>query len=154
MQNINKYSSWILYGLMLVTVVVFGFFYLGGNVNPDAEYLEPNYTGLVLNLAYIVVVIGLVCTMLFALYQFAVQLKDHPKEAFKTLLTLGAFALLLVITWAMGNGEPLHLPAYDGSDNTYFWLKLTDMWLYSAGFLLGASILAIISFSLIKVLRK
>ena len=154
MQNINKYTSWILYGLMLVTVVVFGFFYMGGNVNPDAEYLEPNYTSLVLNLAYIVVVIGLVCTVLFALYQFGVQLKDHPKEAFRTLLTLGAFAVLLVATWAMGSGEPLNLPAYDGADNTYFWLKLTDMWLYSAGFLLGASILAIIAFSLIKVLRK
>lgn len=154
MQNINKYTSWILYGLMLVTVVCFGFFYLGGNVNPDAEYLEPIYTGLVLDLAYIVVVVGIVATVIFALYQFAVQLKDHPKEAFRTLLTLGAFALLLVITWAMGSGEPLNLPAYDGSDNTYFWLKLTDMWLYSAGFLLATSIGAIIVFSLVKVLRK
>lgn len=154
MQNINKYTSWILYGLMLITVVFFGLFYFGGNVNPDAEYLEPVHTGLVLNLAYAVVIVGLICTVLFALYQFAVQLKDHPKEAFRTLLTLLAFAALLGISWAMGSGEPLNLPAYDGADNTYFWLKMTDMWLYSAAFLLGASILSICVFSLVKVVRK
>ena len=154
MQKINKYSSWILYGLMLLTVVVFGLFYMGGNVDPNAEVLEPVYTGAVLNLAYIVVAIGVVSTVAFALFQFAVQLKDHPKEAFKTLLTLGAFVLLLVITWLAGSGEPLNMPAYDGTDNVYFWLKLTDMWLYTAGILLGASIVSIIAFSLIKVIRK
>lgn len=154
MQNISKYTSWILYGLMLVTVVCFGMFYFGGVIDPNVEYLEPVYTGVVLDLAYITLAIGLVLTVAFALYQFGVQLKDHPKDAFRTLITLGAFVVLLFITWSMGSGEPLHLPAYDGSDNVYFWLKLTDMWLYSAEILLGASILAIIVFSLIKVVRK
>ncbi|MEG1617750.1 MAG: hypothetical protein RR202_12975 [Bacteroidales bacterium] len=155
MQNINKYSSWILYGLMLITVICFGMFYFGGNVETaDPEFPEPIFTGLVLNFAYITMAIGFVLTVVFALYQFAMQLKDHPKEAISTLITLGAFVLLLFISWTLGSGEPLNLPAYDGSDNVYFWLKLTDMWLYSAAFLLGASIVSIIVFSLIKVVRK
>ena len=82
------------------------------------------------------------------------QLKDHPKEALTNLAVIGAFALLLIISWVIGDGTPLNLPAYDGEDNVYFWLKLTDMWLYSAGFLMGASILSIIVFSLVKVIRK
>ena len=139
---------------MLATVICFCLFYFGGVVDPNVEYLEPVNTGVVLNLAYTTLGIGLVLTVVFALYQFALQFKDHPKDAFRTLITLGAFVLLLVITWSMGSGEPLVLPAYDGSDNVYFWLKLTDMWLYSAEFLLAASILSIIVFSIIKVVRK
>jgi hypothetical protein len=154
MQSISKFTSWILYGLMLITVVCFGLFYFGGSVDPNAEYVEPVHTELVLNLAYVVVAVGLLATVLFALWQFGMQLKDHPKKALKTLASLGLFVVLLVVSWAIGSGEPLNLPAYDGTDNTYFWLKLTDMWLYSAYFLLGASILSIIGFSLLKVIRK
>lgn len=154
MQNLSKYTSWILYALMLATVVCFALFYAGGYVNPEAEILEPVYTDWVLNLGYFVVITGIVATILFAVYQFGVLLKDHPKKAISNILTLGAFALLFVISWAVGSGEPLNLPAYEGVHNVYFWLKLTDMWLNSATFLLAASLGSIIIFSLIKVLRK
>ena len=156
MRHLSKYTSWILYGLLLITVVFFALFYLGGNLPaPEGtEFLEPVYTGLILNFAYIVLGIGLVLALGFAILQFIVLLKDNPKDALSTLAIFAAFALLLVITWFIGSGEPLNLPAYDGADNTYFWLKLTDMWLYSAGFLLAVAIVSICGFSLVKVIRK
>ena len=29
----------------------------------------------------------------------------------------------------MGSGTPMNIPGYEGTDNVYFWLKLTDMFL-------------------------
>ena len=154
MQNISKYTSWVLYALMLITVVIFALFYFGGYVDANAEMLEPIYTDAVLDMMYATVIIGIVATVLFSIYQFGCQLKDHPKKAMESIAYLVVFALIFVVSWCIGSGEPLNLPAYDGTDNVYFWLKLTDMWLYTGYFLLGASIAAIIIFSLIKVIRK
>ena len=154
MQNLSKVTSFILYGLLLAAVVSFIMFFTGGYVDVDAEYLEPVYTDLVLNFGYVVIGVGLVCTTLFALYQFATQLMDAPKEAFKTIGSLAAFAILMGASWVAGSGEPMNIPGYEGTDNVYFWLKLTDMWMYSAGFLLAASIGAIALFSLLKLIRK
>ena len=89
-----------------------------------------------------------------AIFQFGSLLVTNPKEALTTVLMLGLFAALLIISWACGSAEPLNLPAYDGADNVPFWLKLTDMWLYSSGFLLCAAILSIFGFSLYKVIRN
>lgn len=154
MQNIQKYSSWVLYCLMALTVAAFAAFYAGGSIDPNVEYLEPVYTWLVLDLAYAAFGLGLVLTVCFALLQFGIQLKDHTKDALQTLAIFGAFIALLAISWSMGNGQELYLPGYDAEFNVPFWLKLTDMWLYASEFLLGASILTIIGFSIAKLFRK
>jgi hypothetical protein len=154
MQNFGKITSWVLYALLIITVVVFGMFYLGGNVDPSAEILEPVYTDLVLDMMYATVIIGLVLAVLFSIFQFGTLLKDNPKKALGSIGYLLGFAAVLVVSWSFGSGEPLNLPAYDGSDNVPFWLKITDMWLYTIYFMMAVSILSIIGFSLIKLIRK
>jgi len=44
----------------------------------------------------------------------------------------------------MGSGTPMNIPGYEGTDNVYFWLKLTDMFLYSIYILLFVTVVAII----------
>lgn len=154
MQNLSKYTSAILYLLLAVAIAVFAMFFTGGYVDADAEYLEPIYTDLVLNLSYIVIAVGLVFTVVFAAYQFIMQLMDAPMKALGTLASIGAFAALLFVSWSVGSGEPLAIPGYEGTQNVYFWLKLTDMWMYSAGFLLAASVVSIGLFSLLKLVRR
>ncbi len=156
MQHLSKYTSWILYALMLFALFAFAMFYFGGDVpgTEDSEFVEPIYTGLVLNTAFVYVIAGVILTFCFAVFQFGSSLVTNPKEALTSVLMLGLFAALLIISWVCGSGEPLNLPAYDGADNVYFWLKLTDMWLYSSGFLLFAAILSICGFSLYKVIRN
>jgi len=39
----------------------------------------------------------------------------------------------------------MNIPGYDGTDNVPFWLKLTDMFLYSIYILLFVTIVAIIA---------
>lgn len=156
MQHLSKYTSWVLYALMLFAVVAFAMFFFGGYVpgTEDSEFKEPIYTGLVLNTAYVYVIAGLGLTLCFAVFQFGTQLVSEPKEAMKSVFMLIAFAALLIISWSLGSGSPLNLPTYDGADNVYFWLKLTDMWLYSSAFLLLAAVLSICGFSLYKVIRN
>jgi magnesium-transporting ATPase (P-type) len=154
MQKFSKYTSWVLYALMIITVVVFALFYFGGYVNPDAEMLEPVYTDAVLDMMYATVIIGIILAVLFSIFQFGALLKDNTKKALGNIAILVGFALIFVISWFVGSGEPLNLPAYDGTDNVFFWLKLTDMWLYTGYFLMAASILAIAGFSLFKLIRK
>lgn len=141
---------------MLFAVVAFAMFFFGGYVpgTEDSEFKEPIYTGLVLNTAYVYVIAGLGLTLCFAVFQFGTQLVSEPKEAMKSVFMLIAFAALLIISWSLGSGSPLNLPTYDGADNVYFWLKLTDMWLYSSAFLLLAAVLSICGFSLYKVIRN
>lgn len=154
MQNLSKYTSAILYLLLAVAVAVFVMFFTGGYVDVDAEYLEPVNTDLVLNLSYIVIAIGIVLTVLFAAYQFIMQLLHAPMKALGALASVGAFAALLFISWTLGSGQPLAIPGYEGTQNVHFWLKLTDMWMFSAGFLMAASVVSIGLFSLLKLVRR
>ena len=61
---LNKLSSIVLYILFAATVVVSLLFYLGGNVDPNAEYVEPTYTNSLMLLMYaffaIATVIGMI----------------------------------------------------------------------------------------------
>ena len=50
----------------------------------------------------------------------------------------------MVVAWSMGSDKPLNIPGYDGADNVPFWLKVTDMFLYTIYFLLGATLVAMI----------
>ena len=75
--------------------------------------------------------------------------KDNPGTALKSLIGVIVLVAVVVIAWAMGSEEPLNIPGYDGTDNVPFWLKITDMFLYSIYILFAATVLAII-FSSIK----
>lgn len=152
--SIRKISSWALYIMLGITVIVAGLFYFGGTVDPTAELIVPKFTDPLLYWMYILVIVGIVCTLGFGIYQFVMKFKTHPKEALNSIAVLAVFALILIVSWFMGSGEPLYIPGYDGPDNVYGWLKATDMLLYTIYFMLGAAILAIVVSSVVKLIRK
>ena len=47
--------------------------------------------------------------------------------------------VVVVIAWTMGSDEPLTIPGYSGTDNVSFWLKITDMLIYSIYCLFGVA---------------
>ena len=98
---------------------------------------------------YVLFGLAVAATIIAAVFQFGAALKDNPAGAIKSLLGLVLLVVVLVVAWAMGDGTPMNIPGYDGTDNVPFWLKLTDMFLYSIYILFGATVLAII-FSSIK----
>ncbi|WP_297328060.1 hypothetical protein [uncultured Bacteroides sp.] len=151
-----KVSYYVLYVIFAVILAVLGLFYLGGNAQGDAvlmsvdsEMWQPAQTDALIYLMYALFVVAVIATVAAFLFQFGAALKDNPGGALKSLIGVIILAAVVVVAWMMGSDKPLDIPGYDGSDNVPFWLKITDMFLYSIYILFGATVLAII-FSSIK----
>ena len=144
-----RLSYYILYALFAVTIVVFGMFYLGGEMAEPivAESANPANTEALLYLMYGMLGFTVVVTVLAFVVQFGAALKENPVAAMKSLIGVILLIAVLVIAWAAGSSEELLIPGYDGSDNVPYWLKITDMFLYSIYFLLVATVVAMIGSS-------
>ena len=68
------------------------------------------------------------------------------------LIILLLLVVVLIVAWSMGDGTPMQIPGYSGTDNVPFWLKITDMFLYSIYILLFVTIVAIIASGIKKKL--
>ncbi|MCI1681826.1 MAG: hypothetical protein LKI39_04655 [Bacteroides sp.] len=151
-----KVSYYVLYVIFAAIIVVLGMFYLGGNAQGDAvlsgidpEMWQPAQMNALLFLMYGLLALAVIATVVAFLFQFGMALKDNFGKALKSLIGVILLVVVLAIAWSVGSGEPLNIPGYSGSDNVYFWLKITDMFLYTFYILLGATVLAMI-FSSIK----
>ena len=140
-----KASYYALYAMFAIILIVMGIFFFGGDATGDAvipgvdpEMWQPAQTDVLFGLA-------VAATIIAAVFQFGAALKDNPAGAIKSLLGLVLLVVVLVVAWAMGDGTPMNIPGYDGSDNVPFWLKITDMFLYSIYILLFVTIVAIIA---------
>ena len=146
-----KVSYYALYVMFALIIAVIALFYFGGNAEGaavlagvDPEMWQPANTDALLYLMYALFGVAVLATLVGAIFKFGSALRDNPVNALKSLLGLILLVAVLVITWSMGSEEPLRIPGYDGADNVPFWLKLTDMFLYSIYFLFGATVVAII----------
>ncbi|MDD6210294.1 MAG: hypothetical protein PUB21_06780 [Bacteroidales bacterium] len=154
--KIRKISSLTLWVMMLISLAVFGLFYFGGVV-PGTETAEtpvPEYTDLLLRWGYVILGITLVMTIAFAIVHLIKLFKDNFRSAIGNLIAIVLFFALFFIGYSMGSGTPLSIPGYDGADNTPFWLKITDMWLYTAYILLILIFAALVWGSIKKMVDK
>lgn len=149
-----KLSYYVLYAMFAVILVILGLFYMGGEMAAPMvpDMANPANTDALLYLMYGLFIIAVVVTVIAFIYQFGTALKDNPKGAVKSLLGLVLIVVVLIATWSMGSSETLVLPGYDGTENVPFWLKLTDMFLYTIYLLLVVTIVAIIGSSIKKKL--
>ena len=146
-----KVSYYVLYAMFALILIVLGLFFFGGDAQGaavmagvDPEMWQPANTDALLYLMYGLFAVAVIATIVAAIFQFGSALKDNPVSAIKSLIGLILLVLVMVVSWAMGSEETLRMPGYDGTENVPFWLKLTDMFLYSIYFLLGATVVAII----------
>lgn len=153
--KIRKISSWTLLISSIISIVALVMFYTGGVVDPAAEMKEPIYTGLLLNWTYILSAVTIGCTILFAIWQFLTLLKTDAKSAMLSLGVLVLFVAMLFVTYAMGDATPMTgLNADSQKYNTEFWLKTTDMWLYSTYILLVLIIIVAFLGTIKRILNK
>ena len=151
-----KISYYVLYAMFAIILVVLGLFYFGGEAqgdavlaSVDAEMWQPAQTDALIYLMYILFFVAIVATVVGVVFQFGAALKDNPGNALKSLIGVIVLVAVVVIAWAMGSDEALVIPGYSGTENVPFWLKITDMFLYSIYILFAGTVLAII-FSSIK----
>ena len=154
-----RISYYVLYAMFAIILIVMGLFFFEGNATGDAlipgvdpGMWQPAQTDALLYLMYVLLGVAVAATVIAAVFQFGAAVKDNPANAIKSLLGLVLLVVVLVVAWAMGDGTPMQIPGYDGSDNVPFWLKLTDMFLYSIYILLFVTIVAIIASGIKKKL--
>ena len=146
--KIRRTSSLVFLVAVLITLAIIALFLFGGQVAPEQKLVpdmsQPVFTDIMLYWAYILLAVTVVALILFAIFGFFKNLKTSPKSALGGLLVLVAIVAILGISYALGSGELLNIPGYDGSDNNPATLKMTDMWIYSMYLMLSLSIGAMI----------
>ncbi|MDR3118892.1 MAG: hypothetical protein LBU44_05670 [Mediterranea sp.] len=149
-----RVSYYVLYAIFAVVFVVLGLFYLGGEMSAPLvpDMANPAYTDTLLYLMYGLFGFTVVVTVIAFVAQFGITLKDNPVAALKSLLGVVLLAVVLIVAWVAGSEEALVLTGYDGTENVPFWLKLTDMFLFTLYFMTAVCILAMIGSSIKKAL--
>lgn len=155
--KIRKISSWTLLAVVAISIIVFGLFYLGGEDTPVGvdQFKNPTHTGTLLYWMYVLFALAAASLLIFGVLQFASKFKENPKSALVSLAVLVAFAVLLVIAYSIGDATPL--PGINADSQKYnveFWLKTTDMWLYSMYVLSVLAVCAIAWGSVKKLMKK
>lgn len=153
--KIRKISSWTLLITSIITIIVLGMFYFGGVVDPSAENKEYVYTGLLLDWTWLVFAVTIVVMAVLALWQFVTSLKTNPKSALRSLGVVVLFALLLIVTYSMGDGTPVQgINADSQAYNTEGWLKITDMWILSSIVLFVLIVIAVALGTIKRIINK
>lgn len=150
-----KVSYYVLYAMFAAIIVVMCLFYFGGEMaNPvvtEGNPSNPAYTDALLYLIYGLLGFAVVVTIIGFILQFGAALKDNPASAIKSLIGVILLIAVLIVSWAIGSDQPIDIVGFEGTENRDpFWLKLTDMFLYSLYFLLAVNILGMIASSLKK----
>lgn len=148
----NKIPTGVLWFCTLITLILsVGFYYAYFNQSVDTESTELSALLIWLFTLFIITVgIGLI----FSFFYLIRRWKEDPKKMIRSAVITLVSGLLLLVTWILGSGNPLPLIGYKGNENTYVWLKLTDMWLYSIYILLGIGLLALFGGIIWSYLKK
>ena len=154
--KIQRASGLVLTVMLVISLVIFGLFFWGGEtpmeqrVVADPTLSEPLYTDAILYWNYVLFVLGVIAMLVGALYKFGSTFIDSPKTALKSLVGLIALILVLVVTWTIGDATPLVMPGYEGTENVPFWLKISDMFLYTIYIQVVVMILLMLGFGIAK----
>lgn len=142
----RRATSLILIILIVISAIVCGLFFLGGYQDIDGNKAYNN-TSLLLIWMYLLLVVTLIVTFVFAIAGFAKHFKKSPKRALRGLFAFIGLIILLLVTYLIGNGDPASLQMLSEDSNQYmtpFWLRTSDMVIYSCEVLLALCIIALI----------
>ncbi|MCL1936903.1 MAG: hypothetical protein FWF52_00715 [Candidatus Azobacteroides sp.] len=139
--NFSNLSTLVLWVCMVISLAAFGLLIWALLTVPDL--LETTALEIWMDWLYILLAISIVVTIALALFQFMRQWKDHPKFLFQPLIGTGILVAILGGSYWLGKGNPLDISGYEGSENTYYWLKLADMCLYTIYILFAVALAAV-----------
>ena len=145
-----KISYYVLYVMFAAIIAVLALFFMGGDAQGDAvlpldpSIWQPAQTDTLLYLMYILGAVAILVTLIAGVVKFGASLKENPVAALKSLSGLILLVAVFVITWVMGSDEVLNITGYEGTQNVPFWLKATDMFLYTTYILTVGNLVAML----------
>ena len=158
-KRISKISNIVLWVVAAISIVVFALFYLGGEAENSpwagTQNSDPKYTETLIFWIYTMFALCIICLVGFGLFSFSTSMMEKPKSALAGLGAILAFVALLGITYSLGDTTPLeHINADSQVYNTPFWLKTTDMFIFSVYVMLTVCILSMIGGAVMKFFNK
>ncbi|MBP5259799.1 MAG: hypothetical protein J6Z12_04110 [Paludibacteraceae bacterium] len=148
----NKISKIVFLVLVALTAVVIGLFYLGGDVDPTAEYVEPVYTGALVNLMFGFVALAALAVLVMVGVNFVLKLMADPKKALLSTLGFVGFLVFVGIIYAIAPGEQINILGIDEVPS-HTMVKIVDAELYLMYIMTGAALLLMICGSFAKKLK-
>lgn len=148
MEKISKYLNILTIVMLVITIVLVGLFFGGGEL-PNSQYTTPIYTDQLIWWAYILFGLSAIGALVFPIYRLFTQ----PKQAVKTLITLVGIVVLVLIAYSMSDGTLLDLKGYSGPDNNPETLRFSDTILFTMYFLGIGAIGSIIVTEIIRRVR-
>ena len=130
-----KVSYYVLYALFAIIAIVLGLFYCVGYDNPVGDLNSPQYTDALIYLKYALVVVTIVLVVFAGLAQFLASLKDNPKGAMKSLISLALLAVVIIVSYSIASTDAILVNGEPYNDTTM--LKVADMCIFTM-YILGA----------------
>jgi len=155
MNNISKITSILLYVLMGVSVLLLIMFYKATAGIPDGADFDTQIAeyGATLDMfmywAYGLFIVAAVAAIAFPL----ITMFTRPKEAMKTLVSIGIIAVIVFIAYSLADDTVLNLPGYEGKDNVPETLKFAGTLLWTTYLLSALAIGSILYVEIAKFFK-
>ena len=146
MTKLQKITSYILYALMIVTVILGIMFFVGPKVENDLNVFEPKFTGTMLSWAYVLFGIAAVITIVFSI----IGIFSSTNGLKNALISIGAVVVLFVISYSLGSSDPLPNVDPDTTASTFKWV---DTGLIATYILAGVAFVGIIASEVMRVFK-
>jgi len=151
MDSTEKLSSWVLKGLLALTIIVFALFFLVGFSRPyeaDPAMVDPQFTDAVLWLCFILVIVTAILTVWSLVVQFRTggsSVKEKGLAAHSGKIAVGALVLSVIVGLIVGfanQGENLLINGKLWNNPTD--IVITDTCIVSIAILLVVTLLAFV----------
>ena len=149
---LNKLSSIVLYVLCAITIVITLLFFLGGDVDPNADYVEPVYTNAMINLMYACFFLTAFMAVASALWQFVIKLQSNKGSAIKTIVSIALTVVVLLIGYFTSSGESITLLG-SGEVVDEQTVRMVDMMITAIYVMMGAGFVLMILGPLAKRIK-
>ena len=149
--TITKFSNYVLYVLLVVSVIFIGAFFMGGYVagTEGTTAAEPLVTNSILSWAYVLFFIATAVSLVFPI----VYMIMNPKNVVRSLIILAGIIALVFIAYSMASDEVLNIVGYNGPDNVPATLKRTDTAIILTFILMGVAVLSILYTEIAKLFK-
>ncbi|MBQ2025771.1 MAG: hypothetical protein II215_04795 [Paludibacteraceae bacterium] len=149
---LKNLSRIVLYVLCAITIVITLLFFLGGDVDPNADYVEPVYTNAMINLMYACFFLTALLAVVSAVWQFVIKLQSNKSSAIKTVVSIALTVLVLVIGYFTSSGESITLLG-SGEVVDEGTIRMVDMMISTIYVMMGAGFLLMILGPLAKKIK-
>ena len=148
MTKLVKILNIVLYLLLAITLVFAGLFFFGGEIVGE-PYYTPVYTESFLNWGILLVFATAGITLIAEIFQLIM----HPRNAVRTLISIGLLLVITLIAYSLADTTPMNIIGYTGEDNVPGMLAMAGTMLYGTYILFGIVIIAILYTELSRLFK-